>query len=109
MNQRRAAQRRRPTPASLAKNGECPSPIRSAWRETNTCVHSAWEFLRDRLSAAHHQARVGQGDMPLISAVPLIATESPRRRGPGCISAWRNVTAPAIEDFHDARKQGGSN
>src|SRR5258706_14449333 len=25
------------------------------------------------------------------------------------ISAWQNVTAPTIEDFHDARKQGGSN
>src|SRR5215471_20921539 len=34
---------------------------------------------------------------------------SPRRRGPGCVSAWRNVIAPAIEDFHDARKQGGGN
>jgi hypothetical protein len=34
---------------------------------------------------------------------------SPRRRGPGCISAGRAVTAPTLEDFHDARKQGGSN
>src|SRR5262249_39779491 len=30
-------------------------------------------------------------------------------RRPGYISAWQNVTAPTIEDFHDARKQGGSN
>src|SRR4051812_24966173 len=35
-------------------------------------------------------------------------TRSPRR-GPGCISAWGNVTVPAIKDFHDARKQGGGN
>ena len=34
---------------------------------------------------------------------------SPRWRGPGCVSAWRNVIAPTIEDFHDARKQGGGN
>ena len=35
--------------------------------------------------------------------------QSPRRRGPRWISAWQSVTAPTIEDFHDARKQGGSN
>ena len=57
MNQRRAAQRRRPTPASLAKNWECPSPNRSAWRETSICVHSAWEFLLDR---PHHRTGAGR-------------------------------------------------
>src|SRR5262249_965869 len=41
MSQRREAQRRQPRLASLAKNSECPSPNRSAWRETSICVPSA--------------------------------------------------------------------
>src|SRR6267142_6994127 len=53
MSQRREAQRRQPRLASLAKNWECPSPNRSAWRETSICVQSAWELLLDRLSAVH--------------------------------------------------------
>jgi uncharacterized protein YcgI (DUF1989 family) len=33
----------------------------------------------------------------------------PKISTPGCFSAWQNVTAPTIADFHYARKQGGSN
>src|SRR5712691_9662133 len=109
------------TPVTFWSNkGSCPSarpnrtptvrPARPPWRHSRRLgAPKIWrsEDLALRRSGGGGDPKLPHGGPPR-PAVPLIAPVSPRRRGPGCISPRRNITAPAIEDFHDARKQGGS-
>jgi len=87
MNQPRAAQRRRPGPASLAKTWECPSPNRSAWRETSIWVRSALEFLLERLS---HRTGAGRDAFRRGGASPRRRSRISRTRGSraAAIIAW---------------------
>ena len=50
MSQREEAQRRQPRLASLAKNSECPSPNRSAWRD-GAVVDCGADFASRRVCA----------------------------------------------------------